>query len=1457
MVGILHTYKARLIEKGYTQLYGVDYKETFSPVANIRAIRILISIASYYDYEIWQIDVKTAFSNGYLDEDIYMVQPEGLVDPNHPRKVCKLQRFIYGLKQASRSWNKRLDEEIKRNTKDMFLVYGGNPEGELRVDCYCDAGFETDRDDTKSQTGYVFILNGGAVDWKSSKQSTTAMSATEAEYIAASEAAIEAVWIRKFILGLGIVPTIKEPIRMFCDNSAALHFANEPGVQKGARHYHRRYHYVRESIALGKIRFLKVHTDDNLADPFTKALPKGKLTQHARSMGLHLKSQHLPPNLPPNLHPNLAPDDLAPSIAPDLSPIANQGLSFHRFKYDSTGSHAINLPEDHASKKGQRSLGGAQARVSWRCQKVIENTKDLKTLGIQELLSSLKSYEQRMTRHSGKAIESAFQASLQGDKRSQQNFGKGSSSRGGRGGRNFRAVDVDKVTAEVETITKKKIVGIKESITTVEKSDTWFLDSGCSNHMTGDQSILVNIDTAGNSQVKKGNGAVVQVKGKGKIPVKTKTDIKYINDVLLVPNITQNLLSVGQLVKHEYRVIFEGKCCNIYNKGRNRELMQKIIMGLNRSFLITFRYEEHTALKAITEDEALLWHRRLGYLNFQSLNLLHQKILVGGLPQIHEIKGVCEGCALEKHHRKPFPKGVAWRAKEILKLVHTEFCGPMRNPSHGKEYNSKEFDKFYEYENMHGQLTTRYTPQQNGIVERKNQIVVEMAKSIMQENGLPQSFWAAAVYSEIYLLNQSPIKALDNKTPLEAWNGRKPSEEEKKEGTSFPTNNLQDEAHVEQPESFEEVVREESWKKAMEDEIQVIKKNNTWELTDRPSDKDVIGVKWVHKVKFNADGSVQRNKARLVAKGYSQQPGIDYDKTFSPVARMDTVRAIISLAGQKGWLLYQLDVKSAFLNGELNEEVYVNQPQGFKVEGKEEKVYKLKKALYGLKQAHRAWYSQINGYFKEKGFDQIKSESTLYVKNQGTSDILIVVLYVDDLVFTGNNKNMIEDFKNEMMQKYEMSDLGLLNHFLGMEIYQDEGGVFICQEKYVEKILKIFDMSKCKPNDTPLVVNDKLMIEDGSSKVDATLYRSLVGKLLYLTTTRPDIMFAASLLSRFMHNPSQIHMGQSIRFVPVAGVEGGGTSVGLSAQDGGPAGYQGALLVMRPYLLVAARDAHGVKARVGGGTNIHSGVDSSRAPYVATGGISTRDVCGQASSGGRLRERVVTGRGPRKVDAGTVLALTSGAAGAALFRRVGWPVAGAGGRARSRTRRAHVRKHLAIIACQLGRSGWEGDRRTACEKILVASGTGGCIGVGLLSGKASPGHRRVAWKGRGRGRTAFERVITRAEYIAAALATSQVIWLRRFFEDIGEKQSKPTTIFCDSMSAIAIAKNPVHHSRTKHIALKHYFIREEIEDGEVQLEFCGTNDQLADIFTKALPREKFQELRRNLGVQPKHITGRM
>ncbi|GJV68782.1 retrotransposon protein, putative, ty1-copia subclass [Tanacetum coccineum] len=216
MDGNVHTYKARLVAKGFTQLYEVDYEETFSPIANIRAIRILIAIAAFYDYEILQMDVETVFLNGYLDEDIYMVQPEGFVDPKHPRKVCKLQKSIYGLKQASISWNKRFYEEIKRfgftQNLDEPCVYQKA------------SGSNVTPGEMKRMQNVPYASAVGSVDWKSSKQSTTATFATEAEYITASEAAMEAVWIRKFISGLAIgnhIPSLQS-VKTYLGNCSAM-----------------------------------------------------------------------------------------------------------------------------------------------------------------------------------------------------------------------------------------------------------------------------------------------------------------------------------------------------------------------------------------------------------------------------------------------------------------------------------------------------------------------------------------------------------------------------------------------------------------------------------------------------------------------------------------------------------------------------------------------------------------------------------------------------------------------------------------------------------------------------------------------------------------------------------------------------------------------------------------------------------------------------------------------------------------------------------------------------------------------------------------------------------------------------------------------------------------------------------------------------------------------------------
>nr|GEU58205.1 hypothetical protein [Tanacetum cinerariifolium] len=359
MDGNVHIYKARLVAKGYTQTPRIDYEETFSPVADIRAIRILIAIAAYYDYEIWQMDVKTAFLNGYLNEEVYMDQPEGFVNPKYPNRVCKLKRSIYGLKQASRQWNKRFDDEIKnilmlqsvktylgkcfamkdlgeaayiieikiyrdRSKRLIGLCQSAYIEKILKRYCMENSkrgsipmheklklsksqGASTPAKMkrmqnvpyasaigsimyavrcTRPDTGYVFVLNGGAVDWKSAKQSIFATSSAEAEYITAFDASKEAVWVRKFIFGLRVVPTIEEPISMYCDNTGAITIANESGITKGARHFRAKVHYLREVIELGDIKLKKVHTDDNLVDPFTKALAFPKHFEHTKNIGM-------------------------------------------------------------------------------------------------------------------------------------------------------------------------------------------------------------------------------------------------------------------------------------------------------------------------------------------------------------------------------------------------------------------------------------------------------------------------------------------------------------------------------------------------------------------------------------------------------------------------------------------------------------------------------------------------------------------------------------------------------------------------------------------------------------------------------------------------------------------------------------------------------------------------------------------------------------------------------------------------------------------------------------------------------------------------------------------------------------------------------------------------------------------------------------------------------------------
>jgi hypothetical protein len=308
----------------------------------------------------------------------------------------------------------------------------------------------------------------------------------------------------------------------------------------------------------------------------------------------------------------------------------------------------------------------------------------------------------------------------------------------------------------------------------------------------------------------------------------------------------------------------------------------------------------------------------------------------------------------------------------------------------------------------------------------------------------------------------------------------------------------------------------------MDAEMESIKGNNTWELTTLPPDHKAIGVKWIYKTKYNEKGDIDKHKARLVAKGYTQKHGIDFNEVFAPVARWETIRTVLAIAANKGWNIFQLDVKSAFLHGELTEDIYVSQPLGYD-NGDRNQVYKLRKALYGLKQAPRAWYSKIESYFLSENFEKCPYEHTLFVKNGVNNDILIVSLYVDDLIFTSNNSSLMDEFKTSMMKKFDMTDLGKMRYFLGVEVEQCQKGIFIHQQKYASEILVRFGMDNCNKVCNPIVPGCKLIKDENGKASDSTLYKQMVGSLMYLLATRPDLAYSVCLVARFMDRPTEIH----------------------------------------------------------------------------------------------------------------------------------------------------------------------------------------------------------------------------------------------------------------------------------------------------------------------------------------------
>ncbi|GJY59313.1 retrovirus-related pol polyprotein from transposon TNT 1-94 [Tanacetum coccineum] len=273
----------------------------------------------------------------------------------------------------------------------------------------------------------------------------------------------------------------------------------------------------------------------------------------------------------------------------------------------------------------------------------------------------------------------------------------------------------------------------------------------------------------------------------------------------------------------------------------------------------------------------------------------------------------------------------------------------------------------------------------------------------------------------------------------------------------------------------------------------------------------------------NIIGNLNQRTLRIVAQGYNQQEGVDYDETYALVARLESIRILLAYACALDFKLFQMDIKSAFLNGFINEKVYKTQPPGFIDFEKPDHVYKLKKALYGLKKAPKAWYDRLHAFLIKHEYNMGMVDNTIFTKKK-SSNLIIVIIYVDDIIFGSTCQEMCDDFAKIMHDEFEISMMGELNFFLGLQIKQMENGIFFNQFKYIKEMLKKFGLEESKPMKTPMSSNTKLMKDDEYESVDSTKYQCMIGNLLYLMASTSDITFSVCLCVRFQEDPKTSHL---------------------------------------------------------------------------------------------------------------------------------------------------------------------------------------------------------------------------------------------------------------------------------------------------------------------------------------------
>ncbi|GFY95400.1 hypothetical protein Acr_10g0007850 [Actinidia rufa] len=654
--------------------------------------------------------------------------------------------------------------------------------------------------------------------------------------------------------------------------------------------------------------------------------------------------------------------------------------------------------------------------------------------------------------------------------------------------------------------------GIPTALHVRSSNPSWVLDSGANDHMTSELSLFTSHMSSIDQFVRIANGSAVHVRSKGKVCLSSQLTL---SSVLYVPDFAYNLLSD----QNSKKIFGKGYEWNgLYYFGDPPDSL--LSMSLQASVLPS--------------------------LESMSFSLTSLKLIY--IPRMHRTLA-----AFDIIHSDVWePSPVTSLSGHRYYMIKTQTTVRTLRSDNGQEYVSNDFRSALSQHGLLQQFSCPYTPEHNGVAERKNRSIMTIVRCLLCGMHVPKHFWNMAVltatitcstvllagFSLAHLIRLIPVRdrllrirvcflilfrCLSPLTWLLPLFRRSlllihaictlavhlPQ---------IPCRNLLRNlglsdsyqtfiGHVSStpiPRSVSETLRDPNWVTARQVEMAALQQNHTWDLVSLSWGVQTIGCKWVFTVKYLADGIIERYKARLVAKGFTQVPGQDYGATFAPVAKLTTVHVIISLAASYSWPLHQLNVKNAFLNGDLHETIYMDPPPGFRAEGEHTgKICRLWKSLYGLKQSPRAWFSRFSEVVLSLDFIRCQSDQTCFIHRRSDGQCVNISVYVDDIIITGDDASGIERVKQTLRKAFDTKDLGPLRYFLKIE---DTG------------------MMGCRPASSPMDPNFKLSPESGDLLPDATQYQHLVGRLIYLTHTRPDISFAVSVVSQFMHATRTSHL---------------------------------------------------------------------------------------------------------------------------------------------------------------------------------------------------------------------------------------------------------------------------------------------------------------------------------------------